>query len=157
MREGVVDGPITSRDVAEMRAFLRIQHREQAWGYTERKKKEQYLRIAVKKLDEEDAEFQYMSSIEQLHLAVERAKQIAVDQANDENVFFAMDAEGNVLDEEGNVDPEGARPGREARFMDGSAGEVGETRERGSVSAKPKTFSRGAGRQPRERRPKRDT
>lgn len=131
-------------DVSEMRAYERIVNREQSWAYTEKKTKEQYIRVAIKKLDEEDPEFHLMRPGEQLELVEERAKRIASERGMDENEFVAMDAEGNVLDDEGNIDPDAKKPGAPSRFGDGTTGEVGETRERGrTVTAGQKTFNKG--------------
>jgi hypothetical protein len=133
IREGPDSGPLTSRDIAEMRAFLRLRNREQTWAYVERKNKELYLRIAIKKLSEEDSDFEFLKPSEQINLVVERAKFIAMKQANDENEFYARDAEGNILDDEGKIvtPDEDVVP---ARFGDGTAAEVGESRQRGRLA-----------------------
>jgi hypothetical protein len=135
---------LPSTEVVLMRAFLRVQNRDQTWAYVERKKKELYIRIAVKKLSEDDDEFQYLNPVKQLETIVDRAKQIAMDAANDENEFLPLDPEGNVLDEEGRIDPDAKSPQQPARFGDGSAAEIGETREKGRHAgiAQPKTFGR---------------
>lgn len=144
VREGPDTGPLMSTDVAEMRAFLRLRNREQTWAYVEKKNKQLYLRVAIKKLAEEDPNFEFLKPGEQVRAIVERAKDIAMKQANDENEFYAKDAEGNVLDEEGNIVEGGEEDVVPARFGDGTAAEVGETRDRGSRSevAPPKTFGR---------------
>jgi hypothetical protein len=133
---------LPSSEIVKMRAFLRIQNRDQTWAYVERKKKEQYIRVAVKKLLEEDDEFQYMKPQAQLDAIVDRAKAIAIKEANDENEFVAKDAEGHILDEEGNPDFEAEDSTRPPRFGDGTPAEVGESREIGRHAgmAKPKTF-----------------
>lgn len=128
-----------------MRAFLRVQNRDQTWAYVERKKKELYIRIAAKKLGEEDEEFAELNPVKQMEAIVDRAKQIAINAANDENEFLPMDAEGHILDEEGNIDEDAVNPTMPARFGDGSAAEIGETRDKGKSGAgmaKPKTFGR---------------
>jgi hypothetical protein len=123
-----------------MRAWLRVRGKQAAWDYTEKKKKELYLRVAVKKLGDEDDEFQFLPKREQLELIVERARQIALDAANEDNEFFAMDAEGNVLDEFGNIDEEATEARKRSTPRFGQ--EVGETREREKLTevTRPKTF-----------------
>lgn len=143
VREGRDEGPLTSRDIAEWRAFARLRNREQTWAYVEKKNKELYLRVAIKKLAEEDPNFEFLKPNEQLTQVVERAKDIAMKQANDENEFYAKDAEGNILDDEGKI----VDPGDDvvpARFGDGSAAEVGESRQRGRLAGTDgqKTFGR---------------
>lgn len=110
---------------------MRYRSREEVWAYVERKKKELYIRIAVKKLSEEDDEFATLNPRKQLDMVVDRAKLIAIDAANDESEFVAVDAEGHVLDDDGNIDYDATNPNQPARFGDGTAAQIGETRERG--------------------------
>lgn len=131
---------LMSRDVAEMRAFLHVTGVEQAWAYADRKSKEQYLRVATKKIDEEDPDFKYLSVPEQVDAVVRRAKEIAVNQANEGNEFVAMDTEGNVLDEEGNIDPDRQSAVRQPTF----GGSETQERGRGLGLERPKTFGRKA-------------
>ena len=76
-----------SRDITEIRAYLRLQNRDQTWAYVEKKKKEQYIRIAVKKLGEEYDDFHEMKPFDQLELIVARAKFLAIKEANSDNEF----------------------------------------------------------------------
>jgi len=133
-----------SRDITEIRAYLRLQNRDQTWAYVEKKKKEQYIRIAVKKLGEEYDDFHEMKPFDQLELIVARAKFLAIKEANSDNEFVPTNPFGQVLDEEGNIDPDAENPNTPARFGDGTKAEIGETRERnvGAGMAKPKTFGR---------------
>lgn len=127
-----------------MRAFLRLQNREQAWAYVPRDKKLMYIRVAIKKLDEEEgADFADLKPYDQLQLVIDRAKEYAIEAANDDSVVVALSPEGQVLDEEGNVDLDAVNPNRPTTFGDGTPAEVGETRDRGRAgTAKPKTFGK---------------
>jgi hypothetical protein len=117
----------------------------------ERKKKELYIRIAVKKLSEEDDEFATLSPHKQLDLIVERAKLIAIEAANDEHEFVPKDAEGHVLNEDGTIDEDAtaALQRTNPRFGDGQEAEIGETRRKGRSAgmadgmAGPKRFGSG--------------
>lgn len=129
-------------EIRKMRAYLRWRSREETWAYVERKKKELYIRIAVKKLSEEDEEFEKLGPHKQLDLIVDRAKQIAIEAANDEHEFVPKDAEGNVLNEDGTIDHDARDQHKPPRFGDGTQAELGETRERGrhAGTAGPKRF-----------------
>ncbi len=133
---------LPASEIKKMRAWLRIKSRDQTWAYVEKAKKQQYIRIAVKKLSEEDDEFKFLKPSQQLDAIVERAKKIAMDQANDDNMFYPMDAEGRPIDDEGKPDLDAEPAVQPARFGDGTEAEVGESRQIGRMAgtAKPKTF-----------------